>query len=204
MILNGLAPATDWALDSDNDGWPDWKESLAGTSPTDPSDTPQNSDGSLKMFDATVTLGADLPCPVVLSVGGRTLVLLKAGSQTLTLREGLAHSLTLTAARPCTVSLSCSLASAFAALQDASGAFSGGVRLPGGAPVACGVIAQPTLKILPDGPVCFHSDDPKTVSAQVTPAMDGSRQWYWNGGAVSPAGDRSAKERNSFLGTRIT
>ena len=192
VILNGLNPATNWTLDSDYDGWPDWKEALAGTSPTDPSSTPWNGDGSYKLFDATITLGADLPCPVVLNVGGYTLILRKAGSWTLTLKEGVAHSLTLTAAQPCAVSLSVSLTSAFAALQSATGAFSGGAQLPGGVPVACGMIAQPTLKVMPEGRVCFHSEDPKTVAAKVTPSMDGSYQWYWYGGAISATGNKSA------------
>ncbi len=194
VILNGLDPATNWALDSDNDGWPDWKELMAGTSPTDPYSTPQNSDGSCKLFDATFTLGADLPCPVVLNVGGYTLILQKAGSWTLTLKEGEAYNLTLTASQPCAVSPSCSLTSAFAALQDASGAFSGGAQLPGGVPAACGVIAQPTVSVTPEPPerVCFHSDAPETVAAKVSPAMAGAYQWYWYGGAISSASGKSA------------
>ena len=61
------------------------------------------------------------------------------------------------AARPRrAVGLPVSLASAFAALKDASDAFSGGARLSGGAPAGCGLIAQPVVSILPDR-VCFVS-----------------------------------------------
>ena len=190
-IQHGLDPAADNSADSDNDGWPDWKEVLAGTSPTDPSSTPQNEDGSCKLFDATVTLNADLPCPAVLNVGGHTLVLQKAGSWTLTLKEGVAYGLTLTAPRPCAASLSCSLSSAFAALQDPGGVFSGGADVPGGAPAACGMIAQPVVTVGP-GRVCFHSGAPKTVYAEVAPPMRGVYGWLWNGGELSSATGRHA------------
>ena len=74
-VLNGLDPATDWALDSDNDGWPDWKERMAGTSTNDCSGTPLNADGSCRLFEATFALATDLPCAAVLSVGVRRLAL---------------------------------------------------------------------------------------------------------------------------------
>ncbi|MDX9793846.1 MAG: hypothetical protein RBU24_10095, partial [Kiritimatiellia bacterium] len=96
------------------------------------------------------------------------------------------------AARPRrAVGLPVSLASAFAALKDASAAFSGGARLPGGAPVGCGLIAQPVVSILP-GRVCFHSDAPKTVSANVSPPMAGLHQWVWDGGGIWSASGRWA------------
>ena len=53
------------------------------------------------------------------------------------------------------------------------------------------MIALPAVRILPER-VCFHSDAPKTVAAEVAPAMAGSYLWHWDGGAVSAAGGRSA------------
>ncbi|NLE73000.1 MAG: hypothetical protein GX609_13120, partial [Actinomycetales bacterium] len=198
-VTHGLDPAADNALDSDGDGWPDWKELMAGTATNDMSSVPVNTDGPQLtqvpvLFEATVTLNADLPCPAVLNVGGHTLVLHKAGSWTLTLKEGVAYGLTLTAPRPCAVSLSCSLSSAFAAFQDPGGVFTGGAPVPGGAPAACGMIAQPVVSVTPEPPgrVCFHADAPKTVAAKISPPMEGSCQWYWYGGDISSATGRSA------------
>jgi len=190
-VQHGLDPEADNSLDSDSDGWPDWKELLAGTSTNNYYSTPQNDDGSAKLFDATFTLAADLPCPVVLNVGGHTLVLRQAGCRTLTLKEGVAHDLVLTASRPCSVSLSVSLSSPYAALQSGSGAFSGGAALCGGAPTACGFVAQPTLGIEP-GRVCFHTEAPKTVAASVSPKMAGSCLWCWYGGGISSVTGRHA------------
>ena len=34
-LANGLDPATDDSIDSDGDGWADWKEQLAGRNPRD-------------------------------------------------------------------------------------------------------------------------------------------------------------------------
>jgi len=194
-VVQRLDPAADNSVDSDGDGWADWKERLAGTDADDMSSvpaTPDDAQTSVPMlFEATVTLGADLPCPVVMKVGRHMLVLLRAGSWTLTLKEGEAHELTLAATQPCAVGLSVSLSSPYASLQTASGVFSGGAPVPGGAPAGCGLIAQPVVSILPNR-VCFHSDAPKTVSANVSPPMAGLHQWVWAGGGIWSASGRWA------------
>jgi len=139
-VVQRLDPAADNSVDTDGDGWADWKERLAGTDADDMSSVPVTPDDAQTavpmLFEATVTLAADLPCPVVMKVGRHMLVLLNAGSWTLTLREGEAHELTLAATQPCTVGLSVSLSSPYASLQTASGVFSGGAPVPGGAPAA--------------------------------------------------------------------
>ena len=52
-LANGLDPATNDSIDSDGDGWADWKERLAGTNPNASSSTPNNGDGFAKIFDVT-------------------------------------------------------------------------------------------------------------------------------------------------------
>ena len=194
-IQHGLDPDADNSLDTDRDGWPDWKELLAGTLTKDNGSLPGTYDTAQiwvpALFDVTVTLNADLPCAAVLTVGSHSLALLRAGSHTLTLKEGEAHPVTLRASRPCTVSLTASLGSPYAALQNPGGVFTGGAAVPGGAAVACGMIAQPRVGIGPDT-VCFHSGHPKTVAADVTPPMDGTYHWCWYGGQISATGGKSA------------
>jgi len=194
-VIHGLDPAADNALDSDGDGWADWKELMAGTDPDDMSSVPVNIDGIQTqvpaLFEATVTLNASLPCDALLRVGGRTVVLRQARSHTLTLVEGVAYPVSVAASLPCAVSLSATLSSPYAAFQNPGGVFSGGAAVPGGAPVACGMIAQPRLGILPER-VCFHSGAPKTVAAKVSPPMAGSYRWDWYGGGISSVTGRSA------------
>lgn len=197
-VTHGLDPAADNALDSDGDGWADWKELMAGTATNDMYSVPVNIDGSQTqvpiLFEATVTLNASLPCNALLRVGDRTVVLRQAGSYTLTLVEGVAYPVSVIASQPCTVSLSATLNSQYAAFQDPGGVFSGGAAVPGGKAVACGMIAQPTLSVTPEPPerVCFHSAAPKTVAAKVSPPMAGSYQWCWYGGDISSVTGRSA------------
>ena len=194
-IQHGLDPAADNSLDTDHDGWPDWKERLAGTLTNNNSSVPvtyETVDSTVPaLFDVTITLNADLPCAAVLTVGSHTLALMRAGSYRLTLMEGEAHSVTLRASRPCTVSLTANIGSPYAALQNPGGVFTGGAAVPGGAAVACGMIAQPLVSIGPDR-VCFHASHPKTVVADVTPPMDGTYHWWWYGGQISATGGKSA------------
>ena len=50
-LANGLDPATDDSIDSDGDGWADWKEQLAGRNPRDYYSIPINyDDGSAKIL----------------------------------------------------------------------------------------------------------------------------------------------------------
>jgi hypothetical protein len=187
-VRHGLDPAADSSLDSDGDGWADWKELMAGTATNDFAVTPQNADGSCRLFDATFTLNEPLPCNALLRVGGLAAVLRQAGSFTLTLAEGVAHPVSVSVPRPCKVSLSVALGSQYAAFQDPGGVFSaGGAAVPGGSAAACGVIAQPTLDIRP-GTVCFHAGHPKTVSAKVSPAMAGTCAWQSDGTLSAQSG----------------
>ncbi len=198
QLLNGLGLAVDITLDTDGDGWPDWKEELAGTSPTHSGDSPWNEDNSTKIFDVTFSSGAALNTPVLVAVGDLRMIFATApASRTVTLREGIAYPVTLFAAEDCTVSLTATLGSSYAVFSNPHPVFgagthpgnrsasSGGGTLAGGRSVPSGVIALPALSIVPD-PICFHSTADKPVQVYATPDLAGT--WIWNSdGAIDGA-----------------
>jgi len=176
-LLNGLDPSVNNAVDTDGDGWFDWKEVMAGTSPTDAWDTPDNADGSTKIFDVTIASKTALDTPVLVSVGGYRMVFGGTPtSRTVTLREGVAYPVTLFAAEDCTVSLTVTLDSSFAGFSNPHPVFSGDGTLAGGRATSSGMIALPVLTIVP-ARICFHTTNDKYVEAVVTPKFPGSYLW---------------------------
>jgi hypothetical protein len=125
-LLNGLDPATD-DDDTDGDGWPDWKEELAGTSPENAADTPVNEDGSTKVFDVTISSSAALAAPVLVSAGGHRLVFGSTpATRTVILREGAIHPVEIFAAADSSVALTATVGSDFAVFRDPHPVFRGG------------------------------------------------------------------------------
>ncbi|MDX9795177.1 MAG: hypothetical protein RBU24_16855, partial [Kiritimatiellia bacterium] len=66
-VVQRLDPAADNSVDSDGDGWADWKERLAGTDADDMSSVPVTPDDAQTavpmLFEATVTLGGGPAVP---------------------------------------------------------------------------------------------------------------------------------------------
>ncbi len=187
-LLHGLEPAVDDSIDTDGDGWEDWKEILAGTSPTSQHDSPSLGHEFPLIFSVTFTVVEPPGANVSLSVGDKTVVFPAGsnGSITMWLCEGIAHDVSLFAVEDCCTKIYVSISSACAAFQDRNDIFVGGGELRGGVNTSSGMIAQPVLSITPD-PMCFHSKENIQVSASVLPkGMKGDWEWRthigWGGG----------------------
>ena len=188
-LLNGLDPAVDDSVDTDGDGWEDWKEILAGTSSTDYDQKPLNADGSARIFSATFAPSATPTATLSVSVGDRRMVFGpgSTSARTLWLREGVAYPVALYAASDCAASLTCALGSDCATFQNPHPVFedgnAAGGTLLGGKTTDSGLIAQPAIAIDPDH-LCFHVREALHVEASVLPPeLAGSWSWWM------PAGD---------------
>jgi hypothetical protein len=211
---NGLI-GVDCSIDTDNDGYMDWMEAMAGTDPESSSDIPQEGQNESTLTDVTITLGYDLPAPVLVSIGERHIMVHNAGSWSVTLPPGIAHEVSVFATKPCLLMLGALLSSDRALLLDSSGVFKvshpsglwtaatmgvspftfAALVAPAGAVyvtghLACGIFARPQIEIR-SGLYCFHSTQAKTIVADVTPELDGEYQWIWsNDGAVSASTEK--------------
>ena len=172
---NGLPHAYDLSTDSDGDGIPDWIEQLCGTSETNAGSCCYNGED---YFEVTITLAADLPAPVILKIGPRTLCLRYAGTRSVILAAGQAHAVTLLACERCLVNLGISFSTGKAVLLNPSAVFSGGAVLPAGLELAGGTIALARVNVDP-GLICFHSSGSKTAIGSPVPDMPGTYTWSW-------------------------
>ncbi|MGI6496009.1 MAG: hypothetical protein ACOX5G_07965 [Kiritimatiellia bacterium] len=204
-LLHGLDPAVNDDIDSDGDGWADWLETMAGTSPWSSSDSPgAAADGAPSIFQAAISVEASPSAPVSVAVGDRTVVFpagAPAGAtRTLWLREGVVHPVALFAPVDATVSLDMTLGSAWAFFRDPHPVFvpaaTRGRRapappgdLPGGRLTPSGMIVQPTIAISPD-PLCFHSREDIRATASVKPAaLAGTSTWRFDGDSTTHSGN---------------
>ena len=172
---NGLPHAYDLSTDSDNDGVPDWIELLCGSSETNAGSRCYSGED---YFEVSITLAADLPAPVILKIGSRTLCLRYAGTRSLIFAAGQAHAVTLLACERCLVNLGISFSTGKAVLLNPSAVFSGGAVLPAGAEQAGGTIALARVNVDP-GLICFHSSGSKTAIGSPVPDMPGTYTWSW-------------------------
>ena len=172
---NGLPHAYDLSTDSDNDGVPDWIELLCGSSETNAGSRCYSGED---YFEVTITLAADLPAPVILRIGPRTLCLRYAGTRSLIFAAGQAHAVTLLACERCLVNLGISFSTGKAVLLNPSAVFSGGAVLPAGAEQAGGTVVLPRINIDP-GLICFHSSNSKAATGTPVPDINGTYSWYW-------------------------
>ncbi|MGI5870389.1 MAG: hypothetical protein ACOX9C_13225, partial [Kiritimatiellia bacterium] len=189
-LLNGLDPAADDSVDADGDGWADWLEALAGTSPQSPGDFPAAAgDGATNIFQVAVSVAASPDAGVLVKIGDHGMVF-PAGApvgatRTLWLREGVAHEVKLFSAKDARVSLAATLGSPWAVFKDPHPVFTRVGELPAGRLTPAGVIAQPAIEVAPD-PICFHSREDIRVTASVAPeAISGNWSWWmdcepWN------------------------
>ena len=186
-LLHDLDPSVYDLVDSDGDGWGDWQEALAGTSPTDITESPGNPDGFPKIFSVTLSVLEAPEANVSVSIGDKTFVIpAEAGGDTqamsmgmniastggdiaLWFKEGVAHDVSLFASADCRMRLGVSLGSSCAAFQNPHKVFTTGGELRGGARTASGMIAQPALSTSPEPPICFHTTEDMQVTSHVLP-----------------------------------
>jgi len=148
-LRRGLPWGADCSSDADGDGWEDYLETLAGTSPADPADSPDSGGGTPKLFAMTVSVSRRLSAPAVLWAGLSNRVLRGPGTHVFYLRSGVMHGISLFGPADAPGSLSVSFSDPLATLLDDGGVFggAGGGVSPQGLPA--GPESRPWERVLP-------------------------------------------------------
>ncbi|MBP5227429.1 MAG: hypothetical protein J6336_08590, partial [Kiritimatiellae bacterium] len=165
-LVQGLPIGIDTKRDSDNDGWPDYLEKMAGdeTDAYNRNKIPVGSDGILDVMEVTVSIWDKLADPVLLQIGDVRVILYEAGTYTVQIPAGVCHPVRLTGRQNMPVQLQLSITdNGCFVLDDPSGIFTAyGVQPPSELvtrhTVREGTLYRPRIKINLDGGSCFHGN----------------------------------------------